>query len=84
MPSWELFEKQPPEYREDVLPSGVKARLAVEAGSSLGWERYTGTEGRIIGIDHFGASAPADVLFEKFGFTEDHIVEAARELLGKK
>ncbi len=83
MPSWELFEKQPPEYREEVLPPGVKARLAVEAGSPLGWERYTGTEGRVIGIDHFGASAPADVLFEKFGFTVNHVVEVAQELLAK-
>ncbi len=83
MPSWELFEMQPPEYREEVLPSGAKARLAVEAGSPLGWERYTGSRGRIIGMQRFGASAPAKVLFEKFGFTVDHVVAAAKELLGR-
>ena len=83
MPSWELFEQQPSEYREEVLPSAAKARLAVEAGSPLGWERYTGARGRIIGMQRFGASAPANVLFEKFGFTVDHVVEVAKELLGK-
>jgi transketolase len=83
MPCWELFEQQPPEYREEVLPSGAKARLAVEAGSPLGWERYTGAGGGIIAMRRFGASAPANVLFEKFGFTVDHVIEVARELLGK-
>ncbi|MDD4239473.1 MAG: transketolase [Desulfotomaculaceae bacterium] len=75
MPSWELFEQQPQEYRQAVLPTQVKARVAVEAGSSQGWWRYTGDSGEIISIDHFGASSPANVLFDKFGFTVDNIVE---------
>ena len=83
MPSWELFEEQPEEYRESVLPKNVRARLAVEAGSSFGWHKYTGTEGDILSIDHFGASAPAEILFEKFGFTIDNVVERAVKLLGK-
>jgi transketolase len=75
MPSWELFEQQPQEYRQAVLPLHVKARVAVEAGSSQGWHRYTGFDGEIISIDHYGASAPDGVLFNKFGFTVEKIVE---------
>ena len=75
MPSWELFEQQPPEYRQSVLPPQVKARVAVEAGISTGWKEYTGDGGEIISIDHFGTSAPGDILLEKFGFTVDNIVE---------
>ncbi len=75
MPSWELFEQQPQEYRQAVLPPQVKARVAVEAGISQGWKSYTGDGGEIISIDHFGASAPADILFDKFGFTVENIVE---------
>jgi transketolase len=75
MPSWELFEQQPQEYRQAVLPPQVKARVAVEAGISQGWKNYTGDGGEIISIDHFGASAPADILFDKFGFTVENIVE---------
>jgi transketolase len=75
MPSWELFERQPVDYRREVLPPQVKARVAIEAGSSQGWQRYTGDYGEIISIDHFGASAPAGTLFDKFGFTVDNIVE---------
>lgn len=75
MPSWELFEQQPPEYRRAVLPPQVKARVAVEAGISQGWKNYTGDGGEIISIDHFGASAPGDVLFAKYGFTVENIVE---------
>ncbi|TEB07839.1 Transketolase [Pelotomaculum schinkii] len=75
MPSWELFEQQPQEYHQAVLPPQVKARVAVEAGISQGWHRYTGASGEIISIDRFGASAPADTLFEKFGFTVENIVE---------
>ncbi|GAB4328898.1 MAG: transketolase [Calditrichia bacterium] len=77
MPSWELFEKQSPQYRESVLPSEVKARVAVEAGATQGWERWAGCDGEIIGIDTFGASAPAPVLFEKFGFTKENVVNTA-------
>jgi transketolase len=82
-PSWELFEKQSKAYRESILPSKIKIRLAVEAGASLGWERYVGLEGKIIGIDHFGASAPYKIIFEKFGFTVDNIFKEAKTLLPK-
>jgi transketolase len=82
-PSWELFKQQPQEYQLAVLPSSIRARLAVEAGISMGWERFVGTEGAIIGIDHFGASAPATTLFKEFGFTVDHVVNNARKLVNK-
>lgn len=75
MPSWELFEQQPLEYRQAVLPPLVKARVAVEAGISQGWKNYTGDGGEIISIDHFGASAPGDILFDKYGFTVENVVE---------
>jgi len=81
MPSWELFEKNDADYKEKVLPSGVPTRLAVEAGSPMGWERYTGRSEAVIGIDHFGASARGNVLLEKFGFTADNIVQRAKALL---
>lgn len=76
MPSWELFAEQPLEYRESVLPSEVTRRVAVEAGSSFGWERYIGTEGKMISIDTFGESAPYEELYEHFGITVEKIVEA--------
>jgi transketolase len=82
MPSWELFEAQPPEYREAVLPAGVGARLAVEAGSPQGWHRYVGLSGDVVGMARFGASAPAPVLFERFGFTPEAVAARARTLLG--
>ncbi|HPX57048.1 MAG TPA: transketolase [Syntrophales bacterium] len=81
MPSWELFDRQPAAYREQVLPAGVRARVAVEAGIRLGWEHYVGTAGKIVGMDSFGASAPSAVLFEKFGITVEAVVAAAKELL---
>jgi len=77
-PSWELFEKQDEAYRESVLPKSIQARLAVEAGASFGWERYARS---VVGIDHFGASAPAKVIFEKFGFTVENVVARAKELI---
>lgn len=83
LPSWELFEQQTAEYRESILPAAVKPRIAIEAGVTLGWNRYTGERGLTIGINHFGASAPAEILFEKFGFTAEAIVEASTKLLGK-
>lgn len=83
MPSWELFENQPGDYREDVLPSGVKHRIAVEAGATQGWHRYVGMDGEVVGLDHFGASAPYKTLYEKFGITAERIVEKALSLLGK-
>ena len=81
MPSWELFEEQPQSYREEVLPPAVVARVAVEAGSPLGWERYAAPPGEIIAIDHFGASAPADELFRQFGLTPEAIAERAMEIV---
>ncbi len=77
-PSWELFEKQDEAYRESVLPKNLTARLAVEAGATLGWERYTRS---VIGLDHYGASAPYKVIFENFGFTVENVVARAKELL---
>jgi len=84
MPSWDIFEHQSPSYREEVLPANVKARIAVEQGSVLGWDRYLGADGRVIGMKTFGASAPLKELQHKFGFEPEHIVEAAMELLGRK
>jgi transketolase len=81
LPSWEIFDKQPARYRDDILPSSVKIRVAVEAGIKLGWEHYVGLEGRVIGMEGFGASAPAQVLYEKFGITAERVTEAARRLL---
>lgn len=80
-PSWELFATQDEDYRERVLPTRVKARLAVEAGISQGWERWVGDGGDIISLDRFGASAPGKVLFEKFGFTVANIIARAKKLL---
>lgn len=82
MPSWDLFEAQPTAYQDEVLPPEVAKRIAIEAGVTLGWERYVGREGRIIGLDRFGASAPANTLFERFGFSVENIVLQARELVG--
>jgi len=81
MPSWELFERQPEEYRLQILPPGVPLRLSIEAGSTLGWHKYVGSRGEALGIDHFGASAPAKVLLEKFGFTVENIMRKMKDLL---
>jgi len=78
MPSWELFEQQPQDYRDHVLPPAVTARVAVEQASTLGWERYVGQRGAVLGMDTFGMSAPLAVLQREFGFTVDHLVELAR------
>ncbi len=83
MPSWELFESQPEEYRSKILPPEVKTRIAIEAGSPQGWARYVGSGGEVIGINRFGASAPSKTLFEKFGLTPDRVVEKALALLGR-
>jgi len=80
-PSWSLFEKQDAAYRESVFPPGLTARLAVEAGVRLGWDRFVGPSGGVLSIDHYGASAPGPVLFEKFGFTVENVIAKARELL---
>jgi transketolase len=82
MPSWELFDAQDEAYRESVLPKAVTKRLAVEAGISMGWCRYVGAEGDVIGVDRFGASAPGGLVMEKFGFTVDNVVSRAKALLG--
>jgi transketolase len=81
MPSWELFDAQPEEYRKTVLPENVSARIAIEAGATQGWHKYVGADGRVIGLDHFGASAPMDDLYTNFGITAESVVQAARELL---
>jgi len=83
LPSWELFDRQPLEYRESVLPSTVHACIAVEAGITLGWEHYVGRDGIIVGMDTFGASAPASVLYEQFGITQEAIVAHAKRLLDR-
>jgi transketolase len=83
MPSWEIFEHQTEEYRESVLPSNVKARVAVEQGSTLGWERYVGPSGKVIGMKTFGASAPLKELQRKFGFEPDQVIAAAKKQLGR-
>jgi len=84
MPSWDIFEHQPISYQESVLPPQVTARLAVEQGSVLGWERYVGPAGRVIGMKTFGASAPLKELQRKFGFEPERVVATAKELLGRK
>ncbi len=83
MPSWEIFERQGDAYKAEVLPSHIRARLAVEAAVPMGWERYVGIHGDVIGLDHFGASAPYKVLMEQFGFTVENIVARAKRLLGR-
>ena len=83
VPCMEDFEAQNKKYRESVLPSGVRARLAVEAGSPMSWYKYVGMDGKILGIEEFGTSAPAKLVFEHFGFTVDNVVKYAKEVLGK-
>ncbi|HEX2979993.1 MAG TPA: transketolase [Anaerolineaceae bacterium] len=83
-PSWELFAAQPREYRESVFPSHIHRRLAVEAGVSQGWDRWVGDQGEIIALDRFGHSAPGKIAMEKLGFTVDHVIEKALELLHKE
>ena len=82
MPSWQLFARQEAAYREAVLPAAVTARLAVEAASPFGWERWVGDAGEVIGLDHFGASAPADRLMTEFGFTAENVYQTAKRLAG--
>jgi transketolase len=82
MPSWELFAQQPREYRESVLPPSVTKRLAVEAATTLGWDRWVGSEGEVLGIDHFGSSAPWKDLQKQFGFTPEAVAERVRRMLG--
>jgi transketolase len=81
LPSWYLFDRQPEEYRQRILPEAVQARVGVEQASTLGWDRYVGPQGQIVGMDTFGASAPLKEIQRKYGFTPERVVEAARELL---
>jgi transketolase len=81
MPCWELFAEQDQGYRDEVLPPAVPARLAVEAAATFGWERWVGDDGEVVGIDHFGASAPGTTVLEQFGFTPDNVTDRARALL---
>ena len=83
MPSWDIFEKQTDGYKNQVLPPTVKARVSVEEAATLGWDRYVGPSGKIIGMHSFGASAPAKDVQKKFGFTVEHVVEAAREAIAQ-
>jgi transketolase len=84
LPSWELFEAQPAEYRNSVLPPDIRRRISIEAGSTSGWERYVGLDGTALGVNHFGASAPGPVLYEKLGLTPQHMVDAAMKLMGRE
>ncbi len=82
VPSWELFEQQDLSYRDSVLPANIRQRLAVEAGVSMGWERYVGCQGRVIGVNKYGASAPYKTIYEHYGLTSQNVIEQARQLLG--
>ncbi|MGD0120383.1 MAG: transketolase [Candidatus Binatus sp.] len=81
IPCWDLFEAQPQSYKDSVLPPGVKARVSVEAASPLGWERYVGLDGAVIGLNRFGASAPGEIVMRELGFTPEHIVKVAKSIL---
>lgn len=81
LPCWELFEAQSPDYRESVLPKGVRARVSLEAATTFGWSRYVGDHGVALGIDHFGASAPAEKLYQEFGITAERVIEAIEQIL---
>jgi transketolase len=83
MPSWELFDAQAEDYRRTVFPPSIRARLVVEAGTTQGWHRYAGELGDVIGLDHFGASAPAPVLMREYGFTVENVCKRALALLEK-
>ena len=83
MPSWEVFEEQSDKYKESVIPSAVRKRVAVEAASDFGWYKYTGLDGEVISMHGYGASAPAGQLFDKFGFTVDNVVETALRVVNK-
>ena len=83
MPSWELFEQQNESYRNSVLPADIPARVCVEMGSVIGWDRYAGSTGTIIGMHTFGASAPIKVLLTKFGFTSETVLKAAKAQIAR-
>jgi Transketolase-like TK C-terminal domain len=81
LPCWERFDAQDQGYRDSVLPPDVRKRVSVEVGVPLGWERWVGDEGAIMGLDHFGASAPAGTIFQHFGFTTDRVADVARKVV---
>jgi len=81
IPCWRLFDEQDATYRENVLPAAVTARVSIEAGSPLGWDKYVGLNGTVIGLDHFGASAPCETLYKEFGLTPEAVVDAAKKLI---
>jgi transketolase len=83
MPSWELFDAQPQDYKNSLLPANVTARVAIEAGATQGWHKYVGMNGKIIGLDHFGASAPINDLFTNFGITAESLVVAVKDLINR-
>lgn len=80
VPSFDLFEQQSAEYKESVLPNAVRKRVAVEMGASFGWERYVGLDGKVIGIDKFGASAPGETVIKNYGFTVENVVNTVKSL----
>ena len=84
LPSWEVFRRQPASYRDEVLPPAIRARVSIEAASRFGWLEWVTEAGTTIGIDHFGASAPAERLFEEFGFTQDAAAAAVRRVLKER
>jgi transketolase len=81
MPSWELFAAQTAAYQQSVLPANITARVSIEAGTTFGWERYLGSTGKAIGLDHYGASAPYKTIYQEFGITAEAMVEAALSLI---
>lgn len=81
VPSFELFDAQDEAYKEKIMPKAVRARFAAEAASSFGWHKYVGLDGKVLSIDHFGASAPAEILFEKFGFTQENVIKMCKEIV---
>ena len=81
LPSWVLFEERPEEYREQMLPNGIRAQVAIEAARQLGWKQYVGLDGSVVGLPHFGASAPAGELYRRFGLTAEREVEEPLKLL---
>jgi transketolase len=83
MPCWEAFAEQSEEYRQAVLPASIRARVAVEAGVTLGWREWVGEAGAVVGIDRFGASAPGNVNLEKLGFTPERVAQAVRAVLDR-
>ena len=84
LPSFDLFDRQPDEYRESVLPAAITARISIEEASTLGWDRYVGPDGATIGMHTFGSSAPLKDVMEEYGFTPDRVAETARSILGSK